>query len=371
LNTRRMNQHKVITSDPLTIICALTFVAALVIFSCINIIPVEAKYVYSKKWGTYGTGNAQFNEPQALIMSPSGEMYVADTGNHRIQMFKLSNPCPNGTTQITPAVCFVSTWGVYGTANAQFKAPKDVALDSSGRVYVADYGNKRIQMFKSNGQFMKSWNNDGPGTVQFGSIVGVAVDTSTNDIYVADLGQNSIHKFRLDNSCPSGTTKVIAGICFVTKWKTHVFPPGPPIEHPSGIAVNSNTHVVYVPDSDRNLVQAYTSNGNPIFEWGSWVPGSGDGDFDSPHGIFVDSLGYVYVADSRNNRIQVFTGTDTLVTKWGSQGTSNGLFQNPYDVMVGGPQRHVFVIEAGNNRIQEFFWKTDVGGPGGGTNIPH
>ena len=357
-------------SSSLIIILTLSLLAVLIIFSSINIIPVEAKYVFSKKWGTYGTANGQFNEPQGLVMSPSGEMYVADTGNHRIQMFKLANPCPNGTTQIASGVCFVRTWGAYGTANGQFNIPRDVALDSSGRVYVADTENKRIQMFKSNGQFIKSWNNDGPGTSEFGSIVGVAVDTTTNDLYIADHGQNSIHKFRLANPCSSGTTKVTAGICFVTKWIIHVSPPGPPIEDPSSITVNSITHLVYVLDSQRNLVLVFTGDGNLHSSWGSWLPGSGNGELDSPHGIYIDSTGHVYIADTGNDRIQMFANDGNFITKWGLRGSSNGLFQNPYDVTVGGPLRHVFVTETGNNRIQEFFWRTDVGGPSGGANIP-
>ena len=126
-----------------------TLIAYLVIVgSNISFPSVEAKYVFSRKWGTFGTDPGKFNEPQGLAVSASGVLYVADTGNNRIQVFKLANPYPVSTTQIVPGVCFVRTWGTVGSANGQFNIPSDVALDSSGRVYVTDSGNHRTIVSK-------------------------------------------------------------------------------------------------------------------------------------------------------------------------------------------------------------------------------
>jgi DNA-binding beta-propeller fold protein YncE len=69
-----------------------------------------------------------------------------------------------------------------------------------------------------------------------------------------------------------------------------------------------------------------------LFKWGSF--GSGDGQFDRPSGVAVDSLDNVYVADTHHNRVQKFTSDGTFITKWGSYGSGDGQFMNPFDVAV-------------------------------------
>jgi hypothetical protein len=80
------------------------------------------------KWGSEGTGNGQFKSTGGIAVDPFGNVFVADSDNHRIQKFKLANPCPSGTTQIVSGVCFVTKWGSPGTANGQFKSPFSIAI---------------------------------------------------------------------------------------------------------------------------------------------------------------------------------------------------------------------------------------------------
>lgn len=372
------------------------FFMLLLIANTISIIPiVEAKYVFSKKWGTIGTGNGQFNAPEGITVDTSGLAYVADTGNNRIQQFRLATPCPSGTTQIVGGVCFVRAWGTLGSGTGQFNKPSDVALDSAERVYVADKGNHRIQMFRGNGAFMKAWNSDGPGTAQFINLVGVAVDTSNNQIYAAEYmigGQGVIHKFQLVSPCPVGTTEVVPGICFIGKWtygqapKDHL----DPLNAVRGVAVNRLTHDVFVsfykdiqmPGDDSFDEYSIIRSGNFPDSWGGRVS-SDIGRFAYPTGIGIGPSGLVYVADSQNYRIQAFRIANPcpsdnpeikpgvcFVTTWGTLGSANGQFAVPTDVAIGGPLGHVYVADTYNYRIQEFFWKTDVGGPGGGGNQP-
>ena len=70
---------------------------------------------------------------------------------------------------------------------------------------------------------------------------------------------------------------------------------------------------MYITDEENNRVQKLTSNGTFVTKWGS--KGTGDGEFNRPEGIDVDSLGYVYVADTGNSRVQKFTSNGTFVTK--------------------------------------------------------
>jgi len=86
------------------------------------------------QWGSPGSGNGQFNDPQGICVDATGHVYVADTFNHRIQVFD-----SNGN--------FFTQWGSFGSGNGQFNAPRGVAVDASGTVYVADASNHRIQRF--------------------------------------------------------------------------------------------------------------------------------------------------------------------------------------------------------------------------------
>ena len=87
------------------------------------------------KWGTpTGSGNGELIQPSGVATDGSGNVYVADTGDHRIQKFDASG-------------VFLATWGSHGTGNGQFDSPTGVATDGSGNVYVADTRNHRIQKF--------------------------------------------------------------------------------------------------------------------------------------------------------------------------------------------------------------------------------
>ena len=88
--------------------------------------------------------NGLFNTPFGIAIDSSGNAYVSDIENNRIQKFK-----KDGT--------FIRTWGTEGSANGQFNAPFGVGIDSSGNVYVADSGNNRIQKFKNSGTFIRTW----------------------------------------------------------------------------------------------------------------------------------------------------------------------------------------------------------------------
>ena len=92
---------------------------------------------------------------------------------------------PEGITPSKEQYSFVRTWGSEGTGDGQFKYPEGIAIDSSGNVYVADNGNNRIQKFDSNGKFITKWGSDGTGDGQFDVPDGIAIDSSGN-VYVVD-----------------------------------------------------------------------------------------------------------------------------------------------------------------------------------------
>ncbi len=85
-------------------------------------------------WGSAGVGPGQFNSPMAVAVDRNGLVYVADTYNHRVQVF-------------TGAGAFLAMWGSYGSDPGQFYRPMGIAVGSDGRVFVADTYNNRIQVF--------------------------------------------------------------------------------------------------------------------------------------------------------------------------------------------------------------------------------
>src|SRR5690606_31455204 len=95
----------------------------------------EAAPVFVRAWGLTGSGDGQFNSPDAVGVSPvTGDVYVADRGNNRIQQFTRDGG-------------FVRAWGTSGTGNGQFNNPTGVAVNPTGDVYVSDKNNHRVQQF--------------------------------------------------------------------------------------------------------------------------------------------------------------------------------------------------------------------------------
>ena len=126
------------------------------------------------KAGVTGEGPDVFNQPSDVAVAASGDIFVADghdeNSNARIVKFSKDGK-------------FIKTWGKRGSAAGEFDTPHGLAFDSGGRLFVADRGNNRIQIFDQEGKFLEEWK-------QFSRPSGVYIDR--NDVlYVADSESNS------------------------------------------------------------------------------------------------------------------------------------------------------------------------------------
>lgn len=136
---------------------------------------------FIKRIGSRGSGNGQLLDPDGLAVSADGEVWVADTGNARIQKFDSEGRS-------------VLTFGAFGTGDGQFKSPKRIAIDGSGNLLISDFANNRIQAFSATGDFLFSFGRYGRGNGEFDGPMGIAVN-SGGEIYVADSGNARVQKF--------------------------------------------------------------------------------------------------------------------------------------------------------------------------------
>jgi tripartite motif-containing protein 2/3/tripartite motif-containing protein 71 len=132
-------------------------------------------------FGEEGKGEGQFLSPGCLACDSTGKVYVADQGNHRIQVFTAEGK-------------FLSKFGRRGQGRGELDKPVGVAIDARDMVYISEWGNNRVSVFTSKGEFLTSFGKEGRGPGEFMCPRGLAVDDS-GVVYVCDRDNNRIQLF--------------------------------------------------------------------------------------------------------------------------------------------------------------------------------
>ncbi|MEN6342987.1 MAG: 6-bladed beta-propeller, partial [Methanospirillum sp.] len=304
---------------------------------------------YLDEWGSTGTGDGQFQGPAGIAIDREGAIYVFDCMNFRVQKF-----APNGM--------LIARWGSAGSQPGQFGGnwwdgsgiidANSIAVGPGGIVYVADKGNSRIQLFRSDGVFIRAYEASGYDTEgMFSSPRGLDTDREGN-VYVADPNVCRIQKFARDGT-------------IISQWGAQGSIDGR-FDMPVDVAVDGDGYVYVI---DYHRVEKFTSSGDFVASWGSY--GSEDGQLNYPYGIAVDGAGNVYVADTGNRRVQKFSSDGTFLTAWGGSGPGDGQFSLPQGIAVDNAG-NVYVTDTGNHRIQKFTsngtyvtqWGIEGAGPG-------
>ncbi|SLM48655.1 putative NHL repeat protein [Nitrospira japonica] len=147
-------------------------------------------------WGSFGNGDGQFYFPRGVAVDQSdGSVYVVDMGNHRVQKFDTStNVLPQLLTKWGGSSEPGHASSQLAQEAGQLRSPWGVAVDGAGDVYVTDTGNHRVEKFDKEGNFITQWGGYGNGDGQFNFPYGLAVDAK-GSVFVVDSGNTRVQQF--------------------------------------------------------------------------------------------------------------------------------------------------------------------------------
>ncbi|HVY70013.1 MAG TPA: 6-bladed beta-propeller [Verrucomicrobiae bacterium] len=131
--------------------------------------------------GKPGNGPGEFNRAEGIGLDTQGRLYVADSCNHRVQVF-------------TPEGKFIRAYGHAGSAPGEFSYPYDVRVDKQGRQYVCEFGNSRVQVFDKDDHLIEVLGEAGAAPNQMNNPWAIALDSHGN-LYVADALNHRVLKF--------------------------------------------------------------------------------------------------------------------------------------------------------------------------------
>ncbi len=389
--------------------------------------------------GVIGTGNNRFHGPRHIAIY-GNTLYVADSGNHRVQLFDIANPStpayvatigvtdqsgsdnghlgsPSGVAVNASFIYVADTWnhrvqvfdratrgyvatigGTQGAGNNQFHDPSDVAVDAAGNIYVADFVNTRVQQFNSSRVYVRTYGTTGVPYLTDGShyntpsgvaaagdggfyitedhghrllkldaagqlewTVGaagvkgdwndandrlnnpaaVAVDAAGR-VLVADRWNGRVQIFNADGSYYGAMAQPVSG--------------GRGFNCPGGVGVAPNGDI-YVADTCAHVVDIFNRHWRHLATLGAVdQPGADNAHFDGPEDVAVDSRGFIYVADKNNHRVQVFDANRAYVRTigvTGANGSDFGHLGGPDGLAVDSADR-LYISDSWKYRIQVF-----------------
>ena len=342
-------------------------------------------------WGDGGAATAAaLNQPEGISVDAGGNLYIADTINNRIR-----EVTPNGviTTVAGNGLATYSGDNVGGTGvtassgdggpatQSSVDFPTGVAVDASGNVYIADYGNSKIRIVNAKGVITTLiGNQDGvpledgqaAASIRLNGPTGVAVDQA-GEVYFTEgsIGAGSGRAngdFRVWRIF-GGVFAAVAGDGLESFAGDGGAGAVALINAPAGMAADAAGNI-YIADAANNRIRKLSPNGLIVTVAGNGTAGfAGDGgqavnaELNGPQGVAVDSAGGIYIADTRNNRIRVITGQGIIYTI-GGNGNAGFLgdggpatmaaMHAPSSIAVDG-SFDLFIADSLDHRVREIF----------------
>ncbi len=299
-------------------------------------------------FGTRGKGKSEFLKLRGIAVDAAGVIYLADEGNKKISAIRLEGGHPaaflpkaqplgrfnlkgpvkkyiykSDVFTVRPDLSVIAhlpearevvmseaagkkTLMKYGDKQGQVKNPAGLAADSKGRIFVADTGNSRVQIFGADGVFVNTFGASGSNEGNFRGPAGLALNANGN-IYVADPNNKRVQAFNSD------------GI--------FLFAVGPQVgtfalRNPVSVRVDSgkNLHIL---DADLKKVIVTNANGKFLRVWGD------TGNLREPVAMTYDGMGYFFVLDRGECRVKIFDEDGTYVSSFFTQGQGERELMDP------------------------------------------
>ena len=261
-----------------------------------------------------GSSAGMFDGPWGVAVNERDEIAVTDSGNNRIQIFS-----SDGT--------YLRSFGSLGNQDGEFDFPTGIAYLHNGNIVVADGKNNRLQIFSGKGEYLTQIGSKGNLDHQFNFPCCLSVGSDGN-IIVTDADNKLIKIFT-----PSGQ--------FLRKFG------GEDLLVQPCHCIQKDQYFI-VSDNGDDRIKVFNIEGNFVFKFGN--KGNGNGDFNEPCSLSVDKAGHLMVCDSANDRVQVLKLSGKFITKFGRHGSEIGEFNTTSSTAVLTDGR--IVVTDFNNRIQ-------------------
>jgi sugar lactone lactonase YvrE len=271
---------------------------------------------YEFQLALYGPKGNEMRNPIDLAVTNDGTVYVTDSDNHRIQIFK-----NNGE--------YIGKFGEFGDKKNEFDYPVGVAVNSKNEVFVAELNNMRISVYDKKGKFIRYFRTTeikGPDLKPL-SVVPTAISIDQYDnVYIIDKTDQTVKKFSNE-----GVLKLKFGGSGTQKGE---------FQYPLGLDVN-NKGDIFVTDTGNNRIQVFDKDAKNILVT--------DAKINTPSGIFADEKGLMYITDTTSNQIIIADQYESANFTLGVVGSSNESFYIPEGLEI--KDNYLYVADKGNNRV--------------------